>query len=75
MEVIVYRKNNRFIIDKSKINSENRVEEICNALYIAVYKEFQGAQNHPSYKNMTNLEKLQAVNDFASNWLSKRGLL
>jgi hypothetical protein len=75
MNTIIYRKNKLFIIDKTQLKSNIKVEETCNALYAAMYEEFKGATDNSNYSNMTNLEKMSEINLFAYNWLKIRGLL
>ncbi len=75
MEKVIYRRNKLFIIDKEKIKPHGRKTEVYNALYAAIYTEFQGASNNPNYKDLTNLDKLDQVNTFAFNWLKERGFV
>lgn len=72
---IVTHKNNLFIIEDAQLKPEARKPAIKNALYAAIYTEFIDASKHPNYRNLTVMERLQAVNDFAMAWLKKRGLL
>jgi hypothetical protein len=74
MKSLVYRQNNMFVIDKSQIKASNK-ENICNALYAAIYAEFIGASENPNYKKQTNKEKMQSLNTFAQSWLKSRGYL
>ena len=74
METIIIRKNKLFCIDKSKLSQKACKEDILNALYAAIYNEFSGANYNDDYKNLTALEKLNKVNEFAHKWLSDRGL-
>jgi hypothetical protein len=75
MEKVIIRKNKLFIIDKSKLKPEARKEEIFNALYAAVYEEFQGADKNPTYKNLNSLDKLEQLNSYAYNWLKQKGFI
>ena len=75
MKQVIYRKNKLFVIDKEQLKPNARRDEIYNALYAAMYTEFQGASNNPAYSNLNNLEKLDAINAFAYNWLRTRGLV
>lgn len=75
MEKVIYRKNKFFIIDKDKIKPHGRRDDVYNALYAAIYVEFQGASDNPNYKDLTNLDKLEQVNTFAYNWLKQRGFV
>lgn len=74
MENIIFRQNKMFCIDKDKLSSKAKNTETINALYAAIYTEFSGASKNEQYKNLTPLERLQKVNEFANKWLSQRGL-
>ena len=75
MENIIYRRNKLFCIDKSKIKSQVHKDDACVALYAAIYTEFAGAIYNKDYKDLTSLERLGKVNEFANKWLSERGLI
>ncbi len=75
MKQVIYRKSKMFVIDEEQLKPAGRKNEIYNALYAAIYTEFQGASRNPNYGHMTNLEKLEQVNLFANNWLQVRGLI
>lgn len=74
MADIIYRKNKFFCIDKSKLKPQARKDDVCVALYAAIYTEFAGANYNNDYANLTPLEKLSRVNEFAKKWLQERGL-
>lgn len=74
MNKLVNRRNNRFVIDKSFIRDGVNKDEICTALYAEIYVEFRGADKHRDYSKLSNLERFDAVNNFAKDWLKKRGL-
>ena len=74
METIIYRKNKLFCINKDKLSSKARKDDVINALYAAIYTEFSGATYNVDYKDLTPLEKLNKLNEFAHRWLSERGL-
>ena len=75
MDKIIYRKNKMFHIDTDKLSSKANKTDIILAIYSAVYTEFSGANNNPDYKDLTNLEKLDKVNQFVNKWLNERGLV
>lgn len=75
MENIIYRKNKMFCIDKGKLKPEAQKNDVITALYAAIYTEFSGAIYNSDYKDLSNLEKFIKVNEFANDWLNKRGLL
>lgn len=74
MENIIYRQNKLFCIDKNKLSQKARKDEIINALYAAIYTEFAGASKNQDYKDLTSLEKLVKINEYAHKWLNERGL-
>jgi len=76
MVQVVYRQNNMFIIDKDLIiGPVNKKDQVCNALYAAIYTEFLGANENPTYKNQTHFQRVKALNKFAYDWLKSRGLI
>lgn len=74
MENLVKRKHGLFIIDQTLLKPKANKTTTINALYGAIYEEFRGAGKNPTYKHLTPKDKIQAVNDFAINWLKERGL-
>jgi len=75
MKTIIVRKNRLFTIDRSVLKEEAKRDDICNALYAAVYLEFIGASKNPTYRDKTPKDLLLEVNKFANKWLQKKGLL
>jgi len=75
MKQVIYRQNKMFVIDREQLKPKARSDEICNALYAAIYTEFAGASENPDYKDLTNLEKFVKINTFANIWLQTRGLI
>lgn len=75
MEKIIYRRDNKFHIDKSKLKAHAKRDEIYNALYAEIYLEFSGAVNNPVYKDLTPLARIEKLNEFAYNWLKNRGFI
>jgi hypothetical protein len=70
----VFKRSNRlFTIDGTKL--KKNTTDIRNALYLAVYQEFLGATDNPKYKDLNTLERFNKLNDFATTWLTERGLL
>lgn len=63
-----------FKLDRSQLSSAANKDATVNALYAAIYTEFRGASTNPKYKHLTNLERIDKVNEFVDEWLSKRGL-
>lgn len=74
MKQYIQRRNSMFRIDRKQLSSEANKDRTVNALYGAIYIEYKGAATNPKYKDMTNLQKINSMNNFVLNWLSKRGL-
>ena len=72
---IFYRENRFFKIDTSQLSGAALDPKNLNALYAAVYGEFVGAISNPKYKNLTPLQKMNELNQFAQNWLQNKGLI
>jgi hypothetical protein len=70
---IFFRYNNEFRIKDSELPEKARNVVIKNALYAAVYEEFFGASENFKYKNLTTLERINKLNQFAENWLKSKG--
>lgn len=75
MDNIIYRKNKMFMIDKTKLKPAARKDDVCVALYAAIYQEFSGANYNQDYSDLTPLERMNKLNEFARNWLAERKLL
>jgi hypothetical protein len=71
---LIYKYNGKFFIDKTQLSVKVNKDDICNDLYLAIYSEFLGAAENPLYRELTFMEKMQKVNDFAHEWLRQRGL-
>ncbi len=74
MRQLIYRQNSQFVIDQSQLKPAAKKQDVINALYGAIYLEFRGANKNSKYENKTNLERFQLINEFAKDWLAKRGL-
>lgn len=76
MKTVIYRQNKMFVIDKDLIVCPpGKKDGICNALYAAIYTEFQGASENPNYRDQTNFDRVKSLNKFAYDWLKSRGLI
>ena len=63
-----------FKIDRTQLIESANTDQVCNALYAAVYTEFVGASTNPLYSHLSNLDRMNKVNEFANKWLEERGL-
>ncbi len=70
---IVYRQNRLFKIDHEVLPPSARKTEVINDLYVAIFKEFQGAEYSDKYSKMTYQERMVAINEYAKSWLLKKG--
>lgn len=75
MSRLIYRKNKLFCIDKEQLIPAAKKDDVCVALYAAIYMEFSGAVYNTDYKDLSPTERLDKINEFANNWLDERGLL
>jgi len=71
---LIYRQNRFFKIDTSQLSVKANKSYIINALYAAIYDEFKEAVYNKKYEEMNNFQKMQAINEFALNWLKEKGL-
>jgi hypothetical protein len=70
---IFYRYNSEFRIKDSELPNSAKNTAVKNALYAAVYDEFVGASENNKYKNLTTLERINKLNEFAQKWLDDKG--
>jgi hypothetical protein len=70
---LIYRQDRLFRINSAELPESANTLEARQNLLVAIFKEFQGAMENESYKNMTNKERLEALNNFAKAWLLKQG--
>lgn len=73
MRTLIYRQNRMFKIDQSQLSEKARTSVIINGLYADIYSEFLEAQYSPKYAHMDLKTRIEAVNEFALNWLKQRG--
>jgi hypothetical protein len=72
---IINRNNHLFVIDITQLNAKGKKIQNKNALYAAIYDEFFGASENKKYKNLTNLDRFNKLNEFATEWLKEMGFL
>lgn len=70
---LVYRQDRMFKINKDKLPSKYQTMEVTQKLYIAIFREFQGASVNEKYKNMSYQQRIEQLNVFAVDWLDKQG--
>jgi hypothetical protein len=64
-----------FKLNKTLLKKFKKRPDIINGLYVAVYEEFKGAIEQPHYSKLTVKQRFEKLNEFAFNWLNKRGFL
>lgn len=70
---LIYRQNRLFKIDVAQLPQKARRSDVVNGLYAAVYEEFKGAAYKDDYSQLTYKERMDALNQYAKDWLEKRG--
>lgn len=70
---LVYREDKLFKLDESLLPKSAQNVSTINSLYADIYIEFRGASENKKYKSMNLLDRLDAVNQFAINWLNSKG--
>ena len=70
---IIYRQNRLFKINEELLPPSARTLETINDLYIAIFREFQGAEDKDKYKKLNYQERMNSLNEFAKSWLIKKG--
>ena len=70
---LIYRQNKLFKINIELLPIEARKTKIINSLYAALYFEFRGASENDKYNKMLYTERMEALNNFARKWFTKRG--
>lgn len=73
MRTLIYRQDRMFKIDEAQLPVKARNVAVMNGLYADIYSEFLDANTSPKYASMSLLQRMDAVNDFALNWLTTRG--
>jgi hypothetical protein len=75
MKPLIYRQSRLFKIEESELPTKAKTTSTKNALYAAIYDEFTDAQYNPKYEKLSLVERMQAINDFARNWLKEKGFI
>lgn len=71
--MLVFRQGRMFKINELELPVKARNTEVKNSLYVAIFKEFQGASVSDKYKNFNAQQRMQLLNEFAVNWLTSKG--
>jgi hypothetical protein len=64
-----------FKLDDAQLPTKAKSVAVKNALYADIYTEFLDAQYNSKYSSMDLIQRMQAVNDFAHNWLQTKGFV
>jgi hypothetical protein len=70
---LIYRQGRLFKVNRSKLPVSANNSEVVEDLFVAIYREFQGADTNVKYKNLTYQVRIEMLNNFAKDWLSKKG--
>lgn len=70
---LIFRQNRFFKIDASQLPEKANTPAIINGLYADLYLEFHGAEKSSKYGSMDLVERMNAVNTYADQWLKDRG--
>lgn len=70
---LIYREGRLFKINRDKLPEMARTVAVTNKLFIAIFREFQGASENEKYSSFSYKERLELVNKYAKEWLLKQG--
>lgn len=70
---LVFRQNRLFKIDASQLPQKANTSAVINGLYADLYIEFSGAEKSDKYGSMDLVQRMNAVNAYAQQWLLDRG--
>ena len=71
--MLVYKQNKMFKLNDNELPNSAKTAAVKNALYADIYTEFLGANENPKYKDLGLVQRMEAVNTFAINWLNTKG--
>lgn len=71
---LIYRDGRMFKINEQLLPPKAKSFFVKNALYIALYQEFAGANSVDKYKHLTNAQKMEQICTFADKWLQENKL-
>lgn len=70
---LIYRQGRLFRINDNLLPECARKMDVKNKLYIALFREFQGASISEKYKSLSIQDRISKLNDFAKEWLKLQG--
>ncbi len=70
---LIYRQGRMFKINDEKLPQTARKMDIKNKLFVALFREFQGASVNDKYKDLTIQQRIEKLNDYAKDWLIQQG--
>jgi hypothetical protein len=62
-----------FRINDNLLPQTARKMDVKNRLFIALFREFQGASENDKYKSLSIQDRIAKLNDFAKEWLITQG--
>lgn len=70
---LIYRQGKLFKINDAELPITARKMDVKNRLYIALFREFQGASENDKYKSLSIQDRIAKLNVFARDWLTLQG--
>lgn len=70
---LVYRQDRMFKINDEALPAGARTLEVKQKLFVALFREFRGASENDKYKKMSYQERIEILNQYARDWLTKQG--
>ncbi len=70
---LIYRQGRMFRINEDMLPQTARKMDVKNKLFVALFREFQGASVNDKYKSLSIQDRIAKLNDFAKEWLTLQG--
>jgi hypothetical protein len=70
---LIYRQGRLFKINDNMLPETARKMDVKNKLFIALFREFQGASVNDKYKSLSIQDRIAKLNQFAQEWLTIQG--
>jgi len=70
---LIYRQGRMFRINDDMLPQTARKMDVKNRLFVALFREFQGASVNDKYKSLSIQDRIAKLNDFAKEWLTLQG--
>ncbi len=70
---LIYRQGRMFRINDEKLPQTARKMDVKNRLFVALFREFQGASVNDKYKSLSIQDRIAKLNEYAQEWLTLQG--